>query len=273
MAGNGYTKAVKILVCLKQVPGKDAPLRLDPDARWIRGEGNYEINEPDAFALEEALRQKEAHGGEVVALSVGPARAAQALREALAKGADRAIHVEGDVEGLAPYAIAEAITRAIAGESFDLVLTGLQSDDGGYGQTGVIVAELWGAPHATIVMQIEPAGEKRVRVKRELEGGYFQYVEMPTPAVLTIQSGIHPLRYATLMGIKQAKNKPMVHTSLEEHGVSERLNRQTIERVFLPPRRQGGELLPGTSAQQAAALATRLRQLGLANGPTPRGHA
>lgn len=253
---------MKILVCLKQVPAKDAPLKLAPDARWIRDDVSYEVNEPDAYALEEALRQKEAHGGEVVALTVGPARAAQVLREALAKGADRAIHVEGaQATQLDAYAAAEAITRAIAGESFDLIFTGLQSDDAGYGQTGVIVAELLGAPHATIIMQIEPAadGGKRIRVKRELESGNFQHVEMPTPAVLTIQSGINKLRYATLMGIKQAKNKPLMTTTLDELGVGPSLNRQTIERLFVPAKSKGTTMIAGSPKEQAAKLAEILR--------------
>jgi electron transfer flavoprotein beta subunit len=252
---------VNILVCLKQVPAKDAPLKLAPDAGWIRDDVTYETNEPDAFALEAALRLKEAHGGEVAALTLGPARAAQVLREALAKGADRAIHIEGaEAHRLDPYAAAEAITRAIAGQAFDLILTGLQSDDGGYGQTGVILAELLGAPHATIIMQIEPAGEKKIKVKRELESGNFQFVTLPTPAVLTIQSGINKLRYATLMGIKQAKNKPLSHTTLEEVGVAPSLNRQQLLSLALPQKSKGTTLIPGSPKEQAAALLQHLRQ-------------
>ena len=272
---------MKILVCLKQVPGKDAPLRIDASQRAIRDDVPYEINEPDLFALEAALRLKEAHvkdggeaagepQGEVVALTVGPARASQALREALAKGADRAIHVEGaEAPQLDAYAVAEAITRAIAGERYDLILTGLQADDDGFGQTGVIVAELLGAPHATIIMEVVPVAGRalgveadacRIRAKRELEGGRFQWVEMPTPAVLAIQSGIGKLRYATLMGIKQAKNKPLRQTTLEELGVRPSLNRQVIERLYLPPKRQGGELLTGTATEQAVQLAARIRR-------------
>jgi electron transfer flavoprotein beta subunit len=252
---------VKILVCLKQVPAKDAPLKLNPAATWIRDDVGYETNEPDAFALEAALRLKEAHGGEVVALTLGPPRAAQVLREALAKGADRALHLDtGDADArLDPFAAAEAISRAIAGESYDLLLTGLQSDDAGYGQTGVILAELLGAPHATIIMMVEPAGERRIKVKRELESGNFQFVEMPTPAVLTIQSGINKLRYATLMGIKQAKNKPLTRVALEEIGASAALNRQTVHRLFVPSKTKGTTLLPGSANEQAAALVAHLR--------------
>ena len=254
---------MKILVCLKQVPAKDAPLKLNPAATWIREDVSFETNEPDAFALEAALRLKEAHGGEVVALTLGPPRAAQVLREALAKGADRAVHIDsGEAPGaqqLDAYAAAEAVSRAIAGESYDLILTGLQSDDAGYGQTGVVLAELLGAPHATIIMQVEPAGERRIKVKRELEGGNFQFVEMPTPAVLTIQSGINKLRYATLMGIKQAKNKPLARVALEEIGASASLNRQLIHRLFVPVKTKGTALIPGSAKEQAAALVAHLR--------------
>jgi electron transfer flavoprotein beta subunit len=254
---------VKILVCLKQVPAKDAPLKLNQAATWIREDVSFETNEPDAFALEAALRLKEAHGGEVVALTLGPPRAAQVLREALAKGADRALHLDsGDAPAAAPldgFTTAEAISRAIAGESYDLILTGLQSDDTGFGQTGVILAELLGAPHATIIMMIEPAGERRIQVKRELEGGNFQLVAMPTPAVLTIQSGINKLRYATLMGIKQAKNKPLTRMALEEIGASAALNRQLVHRLFVPSKTKGTTLLPGTPKEQATALVAHLR--------------
>jgi electron transfer flavoprotein beta subunit len=260
---------VKILVCLKQVPGKDAPLRIDGSQRGIRDDVPFEINEPDLFALEAALRLKEAHpgsppqnGSEVAVITVGPARASQALREALAKGADRAIHVDGaEAPQLDAYSIAEAITRSIAGERYDLILTGLQADDDGFGQTGVIIAELLGAPHATIIMEIQPLESAgRIRVKRELEGGRFQWVELPTPAVLTIQSGIGKLRYATLLGIKQAKNKPLRHTTLEEQGVAPSLNRLVLNRLFTPPKRQGGVILTGTVAEQAAKLAERIRR-------------
>jgi len=250
---------VKILVCLKQVPAKDAPIKVAAGETWIREDVTYEVNEPDAFALEEALRQKEAHGGEVVALTVGPARAAQVLREALAKGADRAVHVEGEAAAqLDGFATAEAIARAIPGEHFDLIFTGLQSDDYGFAQVGVVLAELLGLPHATIIMHLEPTATG-IRVKRELEGGYFQNVDMPTPAVLTIQSGINKLRYATLMGIKAAKNKPLTRHSLEEMGVTPKLNRQTITRLYVPTRSKKTEMLTGSAKETAARLVEHLR--------------
>ena len=159
---------MKILVCMKQVPQKDAPLKLNERATWVREDVGYEVNEPDAYALEEALRQKEKNGGEVVVITAGPARAQQVLREALAKGADRAIHLEDErFITLDAFNIARAFAAAIKDESFDLIFTGLQSDDFGYAQTGVLLAELLGWAHATIIMQIEEQrrrhpGEARV---------------------------------------------------------------------------------------------------------------
>ena len=183
------------------------------------------MNEPDSFALEEALRLKEKHGGEVVALSMGPARAKQAIKEALAKGADRAIHVADDKFFLLdPLGSAKSLAAALRKETFDLILTGLQTDDQGFGQTGVLLAELLGLPHATIIMQIEVQGG-RMRLKRELEGGWFQWVELPLPAVLTIQSGINQVRYATLKGIMAAKKKEIVTIPRESLGVAHETHR------------------------------------------------
>src|SRR5881227_2482882 len=175
---------MKILVCVKQVPQKDAPLKLNESGTWIREDVSYEVNEPDAYALEEALRQREKHKGEVVVITSGPARAQQVLREALAKGADRAIHLEDEkFVGLDAFNTAKAFAAAIKDEQFDLILTGLQSDDYGFAQTGVILAELLGWPHATIVIEVDYAGEQ-LRVKRELEGGWYQWYTMRTPCLL-----------------------------------------------------------------------------------------
>src|SRR5271167_1118857 len=147
---------MKILVCIKQVPQKDAPLKLNDSGTWIREDVSYEVNEPDAYALEEGLRQKEKHGGEVVVITAGPPRAQSVLREALAKGADRAIHLEDNAfVGLDALNTARAFAAAIKDEKFDLIFTGLQSDDYGLAQVVVILAELGGWPHATIIMHIE----------------------------------------------------------------------------------------------------------------------
>ncbi len=250
---------MKIVVAIKQVPARDSQLRVDAGGRWIQDSDlSYEINEPDAYALEEALQLKEKRGGEVIALCAGPARAASTIREALAKGADRAIHIEEDgLEALDTLGIATLLANAVEGEKPDLILTGLQSDDLGYGQTGVVLGELLGLPHATIVMQVE-SGDTEVRVKRELENGWFQYVTMPLPAVLTIQSGINKLRYATLMGIKKAKSKPVQRlTAAGLGGLPAAVTERT--RVYLPERSKQTEMIEGGAREAAAKLVERLR--------------
>jgi len=250
---------LKILVCMKQVPQKDAPLKLNEAGTWIREDVSYEVNEPDAFALEEALRQKEKHGGEVVAITAGPARSQQVLREALAKGADRAIHLEDAAfVGLDAFNTARAFAAAIKDEQFDLIFTGLQSDDYGFAQTGVILAELLGWPHGTIIMQIEKS-DGGIKVKRELESGFFQFVEMPLPAVLTIQSGINKLRYATLIGIKQAKNKPLRKVTLAEVQQGIGTNLQKIERMYVPQKTKKTEYLEGSTSEIARKLVDKLK--------------
>src|SRR5829696_1446863 len=188
---------MKIAVCIKQVPTREWQPRLNDTKTWIReGDASFELNEPDAYALEEALRLKEKHGGEVVVCAAGPARTAQVIREALARGADRAIHVEHEAFAAADaFGVAGALADAMREEAFDLVLTGLQSDDQGHAQVGVVLAERLGIAHATIIMEVQ------------VEGGWFQWIALPLPALLTIQSGINQLRYATLKGIMAAKKK------------------------------------------------------------------
>ncbi|HWD98731.1 MAG TPA: electron transfer flavoprotein subunit beta/FixA family protein, partial [Bryobacteraceae bacterium] len=199
---------MKIVAAIKQAPSRDSLLKVNSSATWIEeADLSYEINEPDAYALEEALQLREKLGGEVVVLCAGPERVSQTIREGLAKGADRAIHIEtGEQTPSDPLVLSRMLAAALESEKPDLILTGLQSDDFGYGQTGVILAELLGLPHATIVMNVEPESNG-IKVKRELEDGWFQNVWMPLPALLTIQSGAAKLRYATLMGIKRAKTK------------------------------------------------------------------
>src|ERR671914_304916 len=174
---------MKIAVCIKQVPTREWQPRLDESKRGVREQDvSYEMNEPDAYALEEALRLREKHGGEVVVCSAGPTRVQQVIREALARGADRAIHVEDAALGAADaFAAAAALAPAMAEESFDLILTGLQSDDQGHAQFGPVLATRLGMPHSTIIMEVQVEGSA-LRVKRELEGGWFQYVAMSLPA-------------------------------------------------------------------------------------------
>lgn len=247
---------MKIAVCIKQVVTRETPLRLNEAQSWIRDtDTSFEMNEPDAYALEEGLRLREKHGGEVVVCSAGPTRVQQLLREALARGADRAIHVEGDAFVQAEAAtVAAALADAVRGEAFDLVLTGLQSDDQGFAQVGVVLAEYLDVPHATIVMEVQ-VGEGTVRVKRELESGWFQWVTMPLPALLTIQSGINQLRYATLKGIMAAKKK-----EIRRVDTSASASMQRVIKVSAPQRSKETRLLGGTAAEAAVELVRALRE-------------
>jgi len=257
----GYV-AVKIVVCIKQVPARDSILRLNPTATWIQeGDLGFEINEPDIYALEEGLRLKEKQGGEVVICCLGPARAQQAIKEALAKGADRALHLDDAAfEGLDAYGVGLALSRAIEKEQPDLVLTGLQSDDLGFAQTGVILAELLSLPHSTIIMEIQVNGAA-VKLKRELEGGWFQWIEMPLPALLTIQSGINKPRYATLKGIMAAKTKPIRKLTAADLGLSpgDLAPRQRILKVYAPAKTAQTQYLQGSPKEISARLVDKLR--------------
>jgi electron transfer flavoprotein beta subunit len=249
---------MKIVVCIKQVPAKDAPLVI-AEGGWIReSEIGFEMNEPDSFALEEALRLKEKHTGEVIAVSMGPERVKQTIKEALAKGADRGIHIADDkAHMLDPLGSAKSLAAAIDRERPDLVLTGLQSDDQGFGQTGVLLAERLGLPHATIIMQIEVQGT-HMRLKRELEAGWFQWVEIPLPGVLSIQSGINKVRYATLKGIMAAKKKEIATIARESLGVAHEPT-QRIERMYVPTKAKKTEFLTGTPKEAAAKLLEKLK--------------
>jgi electron transfer flavoprotein beta subunit len=250
---------MKIIVAIKQVPVRDSQLRVEANGRWIQeADLSFEINEPDAYALEEALQLKEKHGGEVIALCAGPARAAQTIREALAKGADRAIHIEEEnLNTLDTLGVAKLLAGAVKAENPDLILTGLQSDDLGYGQTGVVLAELMGIASSTIIMQVE-VNDKSIRVKRELEDGWFQHITMPLPAVLTIQSGINKLRYATLMGIKKAKSKEIKKVTLAELGAAATAT-ATIEKIYVPHKSKQTQIFEGDAKTAAAKLVEKLK--------------
>jgi electron transfer flavoprotein beta subunit len=248
---------LKIAVCIKQVPTREWQPRLNDQKTWIREQDvSYEMNEPDAYALEEALRLREKHSGDVVVCSAGPARVQTVIREALARGADRAIHVQDDSLGAADaFVIADALAAAMKDEKFDLVLTGLQSDDQGHGQTGVILAERLGIPSSTIIMDVQ-IENNALRVKRELEGGWFQWIAMPLPALVTIQSGINQLRYATLKGIMAAKKKEIRKASLPD-GLQPS---QQIVSLAVPTRSKQTQMITGSPADAAKELVRRLRE-------------
>lgn len=244
---------MKIIVLMKQVANKDAVLRIGPDEKWINEtDVALQTNESDGYALEEALRVKEAKGeGEVVVCSLGPQSAKTVIKDALARGADRAIHIVVDnANKLSPYQIAKAIAEAIREENADLVFTGLQSDDASYGQTGVVLAEMLGIPHATLIIEIDRGSlGDTLRVKRELESGWYQWFTYKLPALLTIQSGISQIRYASLKGIMAAKKKEIreVTPAIEAFA-----NSQMIEKVYMPLKTKQTQMLGNGDAKAGA---------------------
>lgn len=250
---------MKIGVCMKQVPAKDAPLRVNESAGWINeADSSFETCEPDNYALEAALQLKEKHGGEVVVISLGPERVRQVIKEGLAKGAERALHIRDDsFYQLDPLQMGAAIAGAVKEEKFDLILTGLQSDDHGYGQTGVVLAELLGLPHATIIMDIQ-VQDGKMRVKRELEAGWFQWIELPLPAVLSIQSGINKPRYASLKGIMAAKKKE-VKAVARADVLGDTAATQQTTRVYVPQKTKKTEFIEGAPKEAAAKLVEKLK--------------
>lgn len=252
---------MKIVVAIKQVPERDAQVRIAANGKWIdESDLRWAMNEPDAYALEEALLLKESSvaGSEVIVVSAGPERVGSTIREALAKGADRAIHiVYDDLGSRDALGVARLLAAAIKPESPDLVLTGLQSEDVGLGQTGVIIAELLGLPHATMILHVEKI-ESELKVKRELEEGWFQSIELPMPAVLTIQSGGNKLRYATLMGIKRAKTKELRTVSASELNVDGGPT-VVLERISAPKKQKSMQILPGSAREAATALVEKLK--------------
>jgi electron transfer flavoprotein beta subunit len=258
---------MKILVCLKQVPHKDARLELASDGSWIQDANiKFEINDYDNYALEEALRIKDKDAAsEVVVLSIGPDRVQQSLRTALGMGADRAIQIWDD--GLAradSLAIAKTIAAVAKVESCDLVLMGLMSDDTNFAVTGPMLAELLGVPHATGIVSAKLEGGQ-VEVERELEGGALEVVKLPLPCLLTVQTGMNEVRYASLKGIMQAKKKPLDKKSLADVGLASGAvaPKVKVEKIYSPPKGGGAEILSGSKDEIASKFVGKVKELGL----------
>jgi electron transfer flavoprotein beta subunit len=259
---------MKSLVLVKQVPNSDSPFRLDAAGTWV-DESNltFTINDYDRYALEEALRLKDAgRVGEVVALSVGPERAATALRTCLATGADRAIHVkDAALQGADPLAVARVIAAAIRDDGFDLILAGLQADDDNHTQTPGLVARLLGRPCATAVMKLEMRDGGCLRVERELESNRVQVVDLSLPAVVAVQTGINEPRYASLKGIMAAKKKEIRTIGLGDLGLDPaafggQASLLRTVRLAPPPKGKGAEILKGSAAEIAVELVRRIRE-------------
>ena len=251
---------MKLCVLVKQVPGNESALRIASSNTWIEDAAAlFEMNESDNYALEEALQMKESLGNdsEVVAVSMGPERVKKVIREALAKGADRGIHINEMPEIKSdPFATAQVFSNVIKDENFDIIFSGLQSDDVGSGQTGIILGEMLGMATATLVMATE-VQEGSIKVKRELESGWFQWVSMSTPASITIQSGINQPRYPSLKGIMGAKKKEI--KVVEQSAVAAPEKQQSFANIYLPTADKKTEMIKGNVDQMVSRLVDVLK--------------
>lgn len=258
---------MKILVAIKQVPEKNARLQVDGSGKGIvENELNWEINESDRYAIETALRLKESRGdGEVVVCTLGPERARKAITAALAMGADRGIHLaDPDFQGADPLGIARALAAVARSEDFSLVLCGTRSDDAGYGETPILLAGLLDRPTVFLTIGVELAGEG-LKVVRELEASRQEVSEIPLPAVLAIQSGIHEVRFTSLKGIMAAKKKPVSQPTPSELGLSSEQIGSPAARLevlsLAPPQKKSQcEFIEGKPAEIAAKLVDKLRR-------------
>ena len=259
---------MKIVICMKPVPDPSSRLIANPTKTWI-SESNMTFvpSEADTYALEEALRLRERHGGEVVAVSMGQESALRVLRSALATGADRAILLSDErFKGSDEFATARILSRAVAKDGgADLLLCGVQSDDLGTGTTGIMLAEFLDWPHARVVIAVEAEPERaRVQVKRELEGGTNESVELEMPCVLTLQYGINQPRYASLKGIMAAKKKEVQEWGLTDVGLSTEQvgtagSLYEVRDIFLPERKGNVEMISGSPIEIALQLVEKLR--------------
>jgi electron transfer flavoprotein beta subunit len=255
---------VKIISCIKPVPDPASRLSFNESKTWIKTKDLiFNASEADNYALEEALRLKEKHGGEAVVISAGSEEAAKVLRAGLAMGADRAIQISGSGnDGFGEMGTAEALARAIEKDGgADLVLTGVQSDDLGTGVTGGMLAEFLGYSHVTVAIAVEAQpGAKTAQISRELEGGVIEKVEMALPAVLTIQYGANQPRYASLKGIMAAKKKPFVVWSDDDIGLSRMEPSFDVKEIVLPEKKSHVEIFSGTPEEAVTHLVEKLRK-------------
>jgi len=259
---------MKIVVCLKQVPHQDARLDIRPDGTWIQEDNiKFEINSYDTYALEEALRIKDAGEAEVVVVSIGPARVTQALRTALGMGADRAVHInDPETEGSDALGVAKILAAVAKAESPDLIFTGLMSEDGNMSSIAPMMAQLVGVPHTTGAVKIERSNGQ-VTVEREIEGGARQVVELSSPCLIAVQTGLNQVRYASLKGIMAAKKKPFDVKTAADLGLSGQVGaggaKVKVEKINPPPKGDRAEILEGSTDEIAASLVGKIKELGL----------
>ena len=259
---------MKAMVCLKQVPHQDARLDVAADGSWIQEDNiKFEINSYDTYALEEALRLKDADGDtEVVVVSIGADRVTQALRTALGMGADRAVHVnDPETENSDVLSIAKLLAAVAREENPDIIYCGLMADDGNFSAVPPMLAELLDLPSATSVLSTE-VGDS-VTAHRELEGGSTEVVELSKPCLLAIQTGANQVRYASLKGIMQAKKKPVDTKTASDLGVGDQVGaaaaKVKVEKIYLPPKSDTAEIYEGSTDEIAGRLVTKIKELGL----------
>jgi electron transfer flavoprotein beta subunit len=256
---------MKIMVCIKQVPHQDARLEINSQGDWIREDNiKFEINQYDQHALEAALAIKDAGDAEVVVVSIGPARVSQALRTALGMGADRAVHVnDEEVLQSDSLGVAKVLAAVAKEESPDMVFLGLMADDGNFAAVGPMLAEFIGVAHTTTAVKIEQSGGD-LSIERELEGGAVEVVEIAAPCVVSMQTGINQVRYASLKGIMAAKKKPIDVKTAGDYGLAGQLAAKTrVEKIYSPPKGEGADMIEGSAAEVAAALVGKIKELGL----------
>lgn len=245
---------MRTVVCVKQVRTLGDEVEFADDGRDVDPDYvDLALNEWDSYATEEAIRLREAHGGEVVAVTCGSKESEAALRRCLAMGADRAVRVDG-VDGHDPIRVAHALAEVVRDESPDLVLCGVQSSDSVQAATGTALAELVGLPCVVVVTKLEPS-TGTATVHRELEGGLVDVVEVEMPAVLTIQTGINQPRYANLRAIKQAEQVEIVVRNAPDAPAASR-----VRRMFAPPRGDHAEMLGADAADVARRIAEIVKE-------------
>jgi len=259
---------MKIMVCLKQVPHQDARLDVRPDGTWIQDDNiKFEINSYDTYALEEALRIKDAGQAEVVVVSIGPDRVTQSLRTALGMGADRAVHVKDpEADASDPLGVAKILASVANAESPDLILMGLMAEDGNSAAVPPMLAELLGFASTTSVMKVTRKNGT-LQAERELEGGALEVVDLAGPSVLSVQTGINQVRYASLKGIMAAKKKPIDAKSVADLGLAGKVGagaaKIKIEKIYPPPKGKGAEMVTGSTDEIVSKLVGKIKELGL----------
>ena len=255
-----------IVVCIKRVPvTQEMDLEIDPSLKDIKKDMlSYSINEWDNYAVEEAIRIKENHGGSVTAITVGKEEDEEILRRALAMGADSAIRIDpGDII-LSPSLTSRLLFQCIKDIKYDLILTGVQADDTNDGIVGVMLAELLNLPHSSVVTGVEVLdGDIKVRV--ELEGGLEEVAQLRLPALLTIQTGINEPRYVSIMGIRRASKKEIKVLGIEDLGLSkdQLVSDTEIEELSLPPELEGAEIIEGSVDEIAERIIEILKEKGV----------